>query len=105
MKSWSHVRNVFKNIGTKSIVATLLVFLLTVAATFVGGLQLYNSTKEGIVLQGEVNAQQSAMSFDRYLLVRKNTVLLASNVVNNMIEQDQPISEIMDYLVSESWNT
>lgn len=64
MKNWSHIRDVFKNIGAKSIVAALIVFSLTVAATFAGGIRLYNSTKESIVLQGEVNAQQSAMSFD-----------------------------------------
>ena len=77
MKNRSYVRDVFRNIVARSILAALIVFLLTVAATFVGGIQLYNSTKESIVLQGEVNAQQSAMSFDRYLMVRKNTVLLS----------------------------
>jgi hypothetical protein len=41
MKSWSHIRDVFKNIGIRSLVAALVVFLLTVAATFVGGIQLY----------------------------------------------------------------
>ena len=102
MKNWSHIRDVFKNIGARSIVAALIVFLLTVAATFVGGIQLYNSTKESIVLQGEVNAQQSAMSFDRYLLVRKNTVLLAGNVINNMLAEDQPVGEILHYLTTES---
>ena len=102
MKSWSHIRDVFKNIGIRSLVAALVVFLLTVAATFVGGIQLYNSTKESIILQGEVNAQQSAMSFDRYLLVRKNTVLLAGNVVNNMLGDDPPINEILEYLIDES---
>ena len=56
MKNRSYVRDVFRNIGARSILAALIVFLLTVAATFVGGIQLYNSTKENIVLQGEVNA-------------------------------------------------
>ena len=102
MKTRSHFRDVFQNIGARSLAAALIVFLLTVSATFVGGLRLYRSTKESIVLQGEVNAQQSAMSFDRYLLVRKNTVLMAGNVVNNMLEEDQPVSEILHYLTTES---
>lgn len=102
MKQWLHVREVFKNIGTKSLIATVFVFLLTVAATFVGGIRLYNSTKDSIVLQGKVNAQQSAMSFDRYLLVRKNSVLLATNVINKMLAEDQPVSEILHYLTTES---
>lgn len=102
MRKWSHIRSVLKNIGLKSIIPTLIVFSLTVAATFVGGIQLYRATKENTVLQGEVNAKQSAMTFDRYLLVRKNTVLLAGNVVNNMLEENRPVSEILEYLVDES---
>ena len=102
MKNWSYVWDVFKNIGTRSIVAAVIVFLLTVAVTFAGGIQLYSSTKESIVLQGEVNVQQSAMSFDRYLLIRKNTVLLAGNVINKMLAEDQPASEMQHYLVKES---
>ena len=43
---------VIKNIGLKSVLATTLVFLLTAAATGVGGYQLYKSTKEsGFSLQ------------------------------------------------------
>ena len=102
MKKWSHILDVFKNIGTKSIIAALTVFLLTVAATFAGGIKLYNSTKASIVLQGEVNALQSAESFDHYLMVRKNTVFLASNVINNMIKEALPNSEILNYLTNES---
>ncbi len=56
MKTRSHFRDVFQNIGARSLAAALIVFLLTVSATFVGSLRLYRSTKESIVLQGEVNA-------------------------------------------------
>ena len=38
MKNRSYVRDVFRNIGARSILAALIVFLLTVAATFVGGI-------------------------------------------------------------------
>ena len=44
---------VIKNIGLKSVIATTLVFLLTAAATGVGGYQLYKSTKESIELRGK----------------------------------------------------
>ena len=40
MNNWSHVRDVLKNIGTRSIIASLMVFLLTVAVTFAGGIHL-----------------------------------------------------------------
>ncbi len=51
---------VIKNIGLKSVIATALVFLLTVVATVVGGFRLYQSTKDSIELRGKVNAVQSA---------------------------------------------
>ena len=96
------IRDVIKNIGAKSIIASLLVFLLTVAATCVGGYHLYTSTKESIELQGRVNAVQSAKEFDSYLLVRKNTVMLAAHAVDEMIQEGKPTSEILDYLIAES---
>jgi Signal transduction histidine kinase len=102
MKNRSHIRDVFKNIGAKSLAAALVVFLLTVAATFVGGIQLYTSTKESIELQGRVNAVQSAKEYDNYLLVRKNTVMLAAHVVDEMIKEGKPTREILDYLTAES---
>ena len=96
------IRDVIKNIGAKSIIASLIVFLLTVTATCVGGYRLYASTKESNELRGRVNAVQSAKAFDSYLLVRKNTVMLAAHVVDEMIQEGKPTSEIMDYLTAES---
>ena len=98
----SHIRDVFKNIGAKTIVVFLFVFLLTVAATGVGGYQLYASTKESIELRDRVNAVQSAKAFDGYLLVRKNTVMLASHVVDEMVREGKPTGEVLDYLTAES---
>ena len=105
MKNRFHIRDVFKNIGAKSIIASLLVFLLTVAATCVGGYYLYTSTKESIELQGRVNAVQSAKEFDSYLLVRKNTVMLASHVVDEMIAESLSIKKAidMDYTGLYGW--
>ena len=102
MVNRSHVRDVFENIGARSIVASVLVFLLTVAVTCVGGYWLYTSTKESIELQGRVNAVQSAKEYDNYLLVRKNTVMLAGHVVDEMIREGKPNSELLEYLVAES---
>ena len=93
---------VIKNIGLKSVLATTLVFLLTAAATGVGGYQLYKSTKESIELQGKVNAVQSAKELDNYLIVRKNTVVLAAHVVDDMIVEGKSNKEILDYITAES---
>ena len=96
------VREIVRNIGAKSIAASLLVFLLTVAATCVGAYSLYNSTKESIELQGRVIAVQASKDCDGYLLVRKNTVMLAGHVVDEMIREKKPTSEILEYLTAES---
>lgn len=102
MMQKSLFHDVVRNIGIKSIITTTLVFLLTVAVTCVGGFRLYQSTKQSIHLQGKVNAVQSAKEFDSYLLVRKNTVILAGHVVDQMIRDGLPTSEILDYLTAES---
>ncbi len=99
---WSKFRNVIRNMGTKSIVATLLVFLFTVAVTCLAGFQFYRTIKENIRLQGHMNAVQSAREFDGYLLVRKNTVILAGHVVDEMIREGLPHDEILEYMTAES---
>ncbi len=98
----ARMREVVNNIGAQSIIALFLMFLLAVAATCVGGWYLYSSTKESIELQGKVNAVRSAKEYDSYLLVRKNTVMLAGHVVDEMIREGQPNSKILEYLTAES---
>ena len=98
----SKVRTVVRSIGTRSAIAAIIVFLLTVAATCVGAYRLYTATKQDLQLQGKVNAVQAAKEFDGYLLVRKSTVILAGHVVDEMIRQGRPNSEILSYLTAES---
>ncbi|MBQ7475689.1 MAG: hypothetical protein IJS78_07220 [Clostridia bacterium] len=69
--------------------------------TCVGG-YYHRSAKESIELQGRVNAVQSAKEFDNYLIIRKNTVMLAGHVVDEMIRNGQPTDEILEYLSAES---
>ncbi len=102
MKQKVNLRTIINNIGIKSIVAFSVVFLLIVAATCAGGYQLYHYTKESIVLQGEVNAVRAAKEFDSYLLVRKNTVILAGRVLDDMIAEGRSIDKVMDFLLAES---
>ena len=49
-----------------------------------------------------MSAVQSAKDFDGYLLVCKNTVMLAGHVVDEMIKNGEATGEILDYLVAES---
>ena len=96
------LRTVIRFIGVRSAVAALLVFLLTIAATCAGCYRLYRAIKEDIQLQGKVNAVEAAKAFDRYLLVRKSTVILSAYVVDEMMRQGRPNSEILEYLSAQS---
>ncbi len=98
----SRLRTVIKSTGARSVTAALLVFLLTIAATCAGGYRLYQATKEDIRLQGEFYAVEAAKEFDGYLLVRKSTVILSGHVVDEMIRQGRPNSEILGYMSAES---
>lgn len=95
-------RDVIKNLGTRNIIISLFVFLVTIAVTCVVGYYFYKTTKENIHLQGRVNAVQSAKEFDAYLLVRKNTVILAQHVVDEMIKKGRSNAEILEYMEAES---
>ena len=94
-------RDLFKTMGKRSVFISTLMFLLTVAVTCVVGFQFYRTTKDNIQLQGRVNAVQSAKELDGYILVRKNTVILAGHVVDEMIREGKSNKEILDYLSAE----
>ena len=102
MKDSTKRKEVIRNVGSRSVAALVLVFLLTIAVTGLGAYQLYKSTKESIHLQGRVNAVQSAKDYDSYLIVRKNTVILAAHVVDEMIKEGRSNEEILEYLTAES---
>ena len=96
------VRELFKTMGARSVLVSMLMFLLTVAVTCVVAFQFYRTTKDNIHLQGRVNAVQSAKELDGYILVRKNTVILAGHVVDEMIREGRSNDEILNYLTAES---
>ena len=96
------IREIVRRMGIQSVIASILVFLLAVAATCIGGYQLYHFAKKDILLQGELNATSSAKEFDQYLIVRENAVRLAGHVVDSMLTENKPTEEIMEYLVAES---
>ena len=71
MKDKVKLKDIIRNVGSRSVAALVAVFLLTIAVTGIGCYQLYKSTKESIHLQGRVNAVQSAKEFDDYLYNNK----------------------------------
>ena len=45
------IREIVRRMGIQSVIASILVFLLAVAATCIGGYQLYHFAKKDILLQ------------------------------------------------------
>ncbi|MBR2764507.1 MAG: response regulator [Blautia sp.] len=96
------IEEYIKDLGVKSVIISTFVFLATIGLTLAGTYHLYNAVKGKIYLQGRINAVQSAKEFDNYLIVRKNTVMLATHVVEEMLRAGEANSEILEYLESES---
>ena len=96
------IRKVIKNMGARNIIVSLLILFITIALTCVAGFQFYQTTKEKIYLRGKVNAVQAAKDFEAYILVRKNTVILAGHVVDEMIKVGESNNEILEYIKAES---
>ena len=96
------MRDVIRNMGWRSVVASCLAVILAFAATYTGGMLLYRSTKDDILRHGELNALQSAKEFDRYLVSRENAVLFSSDMVDSMLRERKPTGKILEYLVVET---
>ncbi|MBQ4515142.1 MAG: response regulator [Anaerolineaceae bacterium] len=101
-KNYFKIKDVIKKMGTRNIIVSMLVFLVTIAVTGIAGYSFYRTTKGNINLQGKLNVVQSAKEFDAYLLIRKNTVILAGHVVDEMIKRGRSNSEILEYMEAES---
>lgn len=101
-KNFFKIKDVIKNLGKKNIIVSMLVFLVTIAVTGIAGYSFYRTTKGNIHLRGKLNVIQSAKEFDAYLLIRKNTVILAGHVVDEMIKRGRSNSEILEYMEAES---
>lgn len=91
-----------KNFGARNIAASLLLILISAAIIAFGCLSLYTSVKENILLKGELNAKQSAEEFDKYLLVRKDAVMLAGFTVDNMRIHNATGPEMIQFLEEET---
>lgn len=83
-------KDIIKNIGAQSIIASLLVFILTIAATCVGSFLLYKSTKESLELQGRVNAVQAAKEYDKYLIAEDQE--MNAEVLSDLLELEDMTS-------------
>ena len=98
------IRTRVGNIGLKSILAVLIVFVITAGIAIYVGSHLMSTEKEVLRHRGELNAQEAAMEYDRCLITRVNIVTLVGRTVENMMASGASNEMIKAYLTEETNN-
>ena len=98
------IRSSAANIGARSILIALVVFLLTAGIAVYVGIRLTATEKTLLLHQGELNTQEAAMEYDRCLLTRVNIVTLVGRTVENMLASGSSNEKIEAYLTDQTNN-
>ena len=93
-----------RHIRAKSLAFAFLVLVITAAIAIFAGVKIHAMTKETLLLRGELNSQEAAMEYDRYLLTRVDIVTMVGNTVDNLLESDADAAAIEKYLTDETNN-
>ena len=95
---------ILSHIGAKSIAVALVVFFVAVGIAVYIGVRLYDTEKEVLQHQGELNAKEAATEYNRYLITRMNIVTLVGCNVENMLAESAEKERIEKYLTIETEN-
>lgn len=96
------LKEIIHHINTRSVLLAILILLITIGMVNFVGRRYYDTEKEVLRLQGELNAKESAMEYDRCLLTRANIVTMVGCTVDDMITSGIPNDRIKEYLVEQS---
>lgn len=96
------IKDTLRHAGARSIAVAIIVILITsVVAAFIGN-SVYVTKKDVLQLQGELNAKEAAMEYDRCLLTRVNIVTLVGCAVENMLANGSDNGAIEQYLTEQT---
>lgn len=101
-KNGISLKDVFKNIGSRKILAAILVMVFTVGVISAGGYFLYSSKKDAISESCELAAIRSAKEVDGYLSKNTNAISVAGYNADRMIKQGETHEAIFGYLFEET---
>ena len=103
MKDRIHrLREAIGHIGAKSLAAAILVIIATTVIASLIGNANYATEKKVLQQQGELNAKESAIEYDRCLLTRVNIVTVVGYAVDTMIASGKDNSEIVKFITDET---
>ena len=104
MKLIRRVRNSLRQIGTRSLIIALVVLFFTAGLATYIGIRLSNKEKEVLMAQGELNAMEAAMEYNRCLLTRVNIVTLVGKTVDDMLASGTDNETVKAYLTEQTDN-
>ncbi len=96
------LREAIGHIGAKSLAAAILVIIATTVIASLIGNANYATEKKVLQQQGELNAKESAIEYDRCLLTRVNIVTVVGYAVDTMIASGKDNSEIVKFITDET---
>ena len=91
-------------IKPRSIVFALVVLLITAGIATFAGREIHRLTSETLLLRGELNAQEAAIEYNRYLLTRVDIVTLVGSTVDDLLESGADSAVLETYLTDETNN-
>lgn len=97
-----NLRKILKHIKIGSVIFVLAVLFVTAGIATYVGLRIHDMRKETVLLRGEVNTQDTAMEYNRYLLTRVDIVTMVSSKVEDLLESGADSGVIEEYLTDQT---
>lgn len=93
-----------RHISIKSVVVAVIVLAVTIGMVTFVGRHYYDTEKEVLLQQGELNALESAKEYDKCLITRANIVTLVGCTIEDMINSGSRNDKIEQYLTGQTDN-
>ncbi|MBQ9382920.1 MAG: GGDEF domain-containing protein [Ruminiclostridium sp.] len=87
-----------KKLGVRTIVISLFIAVFFITLMTVLFYLTYSSVRESIVTRGELDNSRSAERFNRYLVLGKDSVMLADYHLNKIIAEGRPNEDALEYM-------
>lgn len=98
------LKKTIKHIRPRSLFFAFTVFFITAVIAIYAGYQIHAMKNETLSLRGELNSQEAAMEYNRYLLTRVDIVTMVANTVEDLVESGSDSSAIEAYLTNSTNN-
>lgn len=95
-------KEVLKAIGTKNIIASLIILIFAVIIISINFGILYKTKKDNIIDNNKHKAVESSQKIENYLITSVDTIKMAAYKVDNYISEGESSEEILAYLSDES---